>query len=261
MTKAVTKKLTRAQKVMVDNGLPEKAIIDQEERDKEWAKNPPKKSSMAPPPSDKFPLKPKEITLLFSLLDSKGRGAASLGCDSHIAEVAVLERLGFARQHGFGPTSFVITSLGEKETETLKRPEPPKVIEPTPQPTSKPYSAPTKSGRREPKEAKAAAPKVSKPRKVDHDLSPLCIECGVTSKNRSAALDFLFSKIGKMQAIVPVMKAIYGTAPTSEGAADTVIRALQRDVENGKAKDKYEVKRIKDAKGVYTYGLYNKKKN
>lgn len=252
-------KLTRAQKIMIDDGLPKEVIIDKTTRDEAWAKNPPKKG-YSPPPLDKnFPLKPSEITMLFSLLDSKARGAASLGCDSHIAEIAVLERLGYARQTGFGPTSFVITEAGVKKSETLKRPEPPKVIEPTPQKPTKPYSAPTKSGKREPKDqdAKAAKPPKAKVIKPDLNLSPICTECGVTSKNRSAALDMLAAKIGKMNSIEAVIKAVYN-GDGSEGAADTVIRGLQRDMENGKAKETYEVKRIKDAKGVYTYGLFKK---
>lgn len=261
MKVATNKKLTKSQQIMIKDGLPSKAAtVDQSERNKAWVNSPPKKTSHIPA-SEKFPLKPAEIVLLFSLLDSSERGAASLACSSHIAEVAVLERLGFARQHGFGPTSFVITPAGEKETKTLKRPEPPKVYEPTPQPQAE-YKP---SGKRVAPEkvAKVAkgpkAAKVPRAPKVDLNLSPVCVECGVTSKNRSAALDMLFAKIGKMHGIAAVIKAVYGTGPSSEGAADTVIRALQRDVENGKAKDKYEVKRVKDSKGVYSYGLYTKK--
>lgn len=253
---------THRRQLMIDDGLPPSFLIDQSERNKFWIDNPPLKYS-SPYIEKKINMKEEEINLLLELKASKEREAASLGCSGHTAEIAVLERLGFAKQHGYGPTSFYITDAGLEEAKKyIKQQQKRKEADikwhsefnasvKTPPKTKAP---PEKTGKRESKEK---APKASRAIKVDPNLSAICKECGVTSKNRSAALDFLNAKIGKQQPITAVMKAVYGTGG-SEAALDTVIRALQRDIGNSAAKDKYEVKRIKDAKGVYNYGLYKK---
>lgn len=210
-----------------------------------WKDNP---SKNAPYIEKKNNLTQEEIRLLFELKESKERGAASLGCSNHRAiSIATLEKLGFAKQHGFGPTSFYITDAGLKESTRHKQPEkkpPPPLVEAV-KPIQYGY---------------AKVPKTPKERvvKVDPNLSPIATECGTKSTNRVAALDFLYKFIGKMQTVAAVMKAIYGDKGATEGATDIVIKSLQRDLGNSKAKDKYEVKRVKDAKGVYSYGFYKK---
>src|SRR4051812_15455194 len=194
-------KYSKSQEAMIEDGLPASCILSSEDRVKAWDKSPPR--AYNPSYMEKsITMTKEEIALLFNLKDSKERGSASLGCSSHIVEVAVLEKLGYAKQHGFGPTSFYITEAGLKEAAKHKRPEAIKLREPEPAP-------PQKAARWKP-EPKATTPeKVAKPPKAPRidkvekakalDLSAICVECGVSSKNRSAALDFLFSKFGKMQ--------------------------------------------------------------
>jgi hypothetical protein len=253
-----TMKQTKSQKLMIDDGLPATAVVDQSERKQEWLKNPPSK----PAPYRDDRLTEAEIALLFDLKESKERGAASLGCsDRHMISIHQLEKLGFVQQHGFGPTCFYITDAGLKATKKYTRP-PTHNVQPEVRVTKQTrFMKASDKAAKEPKASKAAkAPKVKAPKsvKVNPDLSPICIECGINSKNRAAALDFLYSKIGKQQNLAATMKAVYGSEKASESALDTVIRAMQRDLENGKAKDKYEVKRVKDSKGVYNYGFYKK---
>lgn len=114
-------RLTKAEQLMVTDGCPIRLFISQEDRNKFWLDNPPSKSYTPSFPRKEIVMTPSELALLFSLRDSKKRGAASLGCSSHIAEVAVLERLGFAKQHGFGPTAFYISDAGVKELDKHKR--------------------------------------------------------------------------------------------------------------------------------------------
>lgn len=237
---------TKAQQLMIDDGLPSLLIIDQVERDKFWSDNPPRKYSVLYR-EEKIIMTQEQIALLFELKESKERGAASLGCSNHRLEpIAALEKLGFAKQHGYGPTSFYITEAGLEE---VKKHKPPKI---------KPLPVIETIAKEPPKAYKEPKAKAPKKVKINPDLSPICIECGVSSKNRSAALDFLYASIGKQKPIAVVMKVVYGNDKASEGALDTVIRALKQDVESGNAKDKYEVRRVKDAKGVYSYGLYKK---
>lgn len=244
---------TKSQQLMIEDGLPQSLILDQSERNKAWENSPPRKP--VPYFEKRVAMTQEEINLLFELKASKERGAASLGCNAHLTAIAYLEKAGFAKQHGYGPTAFFITDAGLDELKNHKKPEP-KPVKPQPVITKEIVkglgwkSAPkTGTGHREPK-----APNVARAKAIDPNLSALCKECGVTSKNRSAALDFLNTKIGKQQTVAATMKAVYGKDDASEGALDTVIRALQRDVGNSKAK--YEIKRIKDSKGVYSYGLY-----
>lgn len=211
-----------------------------------WKDNPSKKYSDSY--AERKSLTQEEIRLLFELKESKERGAASLGCSNHRAvSIATLEKLGFAKQHGFGPTSFYITDAGLKESTRHKQPEkkaPPPLVEAV-KPIQYGY-------------AKVPKPPKERVVKIDPNLSPIATECGTKSTNRVAALDFLYERIGKMSSISGVQRAIYGEGKGTEGAADIVIKSLQRDLGNSKAKDKYEVKRVKDAKGVYSYGFYKK---
>lgn len=246
---------TPSQQLMIDDGLPPSLIVDQQERNKFWLDHPPKRYS-AHYLEKKIDMTKEEITLLFELKASKDRGAASLGCSHHhIVSISKLERLGFAEQRGFGPTSFRITDAGLEE---LKKHKKPLVIDFVAPPAAVDEKVLKVLHNKTGKRPTAKTPKVAKAVKVNPDLSPICTECSVHSKNRAAALDFLYSKIGKQQSIASVMKVVYETDKASEGALDTVIRALQRDLGNSQAKDKYEVRRIKDAKGVYSYGLYKK---
>lgn len=251
-------KLSKGQQAMIEDGLPASCIISQEDREKSWKENPPK--AYNPSYMERGIMMTKEeISLLFNLKDSKERGSASLGCSGHIVEIAVLEKLGYAKKHGFSPTSFYITDAGIKEAMKHKRPEAPKQRELEPEPEKK-TSWRSKAAEKAPMAQKAPKPpRISKGEKAKAlDLSPICVECGVSSKKRSAALDFLFTKIGKMQTITSVMKAVYGTDKGSPAATDTVIRSLQRDVESGGGKDKYDVLREKNSKGEYSYGVFKK---
>ena len=246
-------KPTKAQEMMIKDGLPKKAIMSKQERDAAWQDHPPSSTMFLSNPIESNKMNHEEIVLLLELKESKERGAASLGCSHHrIPPIAILEKLGFAKQHGFGPTSFVITDKGLKEAEKYKELQAQRKKEAA----EKPIEVET-TPRTLPKLYKAPKTKVERAAKTNPNLSPISIECGVTSNNRTKALDFLYSKIGKMQAIAPVMKAVYGDGG-SVGALDTVIRALQIDLSRSSANDKYEVKRVKDSKGVYTYGFYKK---
>lgn len=113
--------LTRAQHLMVDDGLPLSAIMNQQERDKAWKENPPR--AYAAPYLKDVVMTESEIWLLFDLKDSKERGAASLSCGQRILQIAQLVKLGFARQHHFGETQFFITDAGMVEAKKHERPE------------------------------------------------------------------------------------------------------------------------------------------
>jgi hypothetical protein len=256
-------KPNKSQQMMISDGLPAKLIIDQEERKEFWLNNPPK-SNFAPYSEKKQPMTEEQIALLFALKESKERGAASLGCSNKLSSIAVLEKLGYAKQHGFGPTSFFITAAGLEEAKKHKKPEA-KVAEVSDDEFKKLLKGTKqliqeKTGKREPPKPKEPKAKATRAVKVNPNLSPVCIECGVSSPNRSAALDFLHSKLGKQQPIAAVLKAIYGAGKATEGATDIVIKSLMRDIGNSKANDKYELRRIKDSKGVFSYGLYAKSK-
>lgn len=252
-------KYTKSQKMMIEDGLPVKCIMDKKQRDQAWKDHPPTKA-FAPIFEKNINMTQEEIILLLELKESKERGAASLGCSHHrLAPIAQLERLGFAKQHGYGPTSFYITDAGLKEAGKYDKmyEERKKMAAEKPAPVIPPsrWAAESAKAYKISKEPKVQKAKPAS--KVNPNLSAICKECGVTSNNRTKALDFLFSKIGKMQTHASVMKAIYGSGGTP-GAADIVIKSIQRDLGNGGASGKYELKRDKDVKGVYTYGLYKK---
>lgn len=119
---------TKAQQLMIDDGLPLSFIMSQEERDKAWQAKPPRTAGQygkfnTEPTSYGATMTKEEITLLFELKASKERGAASLSCSQHLAAVAQLIKLGFARHHGFSDMQFFITDAGMAETKKHKRPE------------------------------------------------------------------------------------------------------------------------------------------
>lgn len=113
--------------MMTDDGLPLSCLISQEDRDKAWQAKPPRTAGQygkfnTEPTSYGATMTKEEITLLFELKASKERGAASLSCSQHLAAVAQLIKLGFARHHGFSDMQFFITDAGMKEADKHKRP-------------------------------------------------------------------------------------------------------------------------------------------
>jgi hypothetical protein len=235
-------KPTKAQQLMIDDGLPPSLIIDQSERNRYWQEHPPK-SYASPYLEKKIVMTQEQINLLFELKASKDRGAASLGCNSHLAEIAELEKMGYAQQHGFGPTSFYITEAGLVELKKHKKVV--KSYEPDSVPTTDKIGI-TGWAPKGPKQTRE--PKVAD---VDRKLSKICTECNVRSGHRGAVLDFLNSKIGKQQPLAAISKAV----AEPEGAVNSSAKALMIDL--GKKKAKYEIKCVKDTKGV-SYGLYAK---
>jgi hypothetical protein len=70
----------------------------------------------------------QQVTLLLELRDSKARGAASMSCGGfRMSDSTTLVEKGFAEQHRFGSTFFVITDAGIEEAKKFKsRPTPEK---------------------------------------------------------------------------------------------------------------------------------------
>jgi hypothetical protein len=224
-----------------------------------WQDSPPRKHT-DPVIEKGYKLNHEEIVLLLELKESKERGSASLGCSHHrLAPIASLERMGLARQHGFGPTSFYITDAGMKETAKHNR-----LYEARKEEQQRSIELTIKQAEKQRQEKKEAArlyqppkTKVQRAVKSNPNLSAISIECGVTSNYRTKALDFLSSKPGKLQTVAATMKVVYD-GNGSPGSLDTVIRALQIDLSKSAARDRYEIRRTKDAKGAYAYGFYKK---
>lgn len=227
--------ITRAQQLMVDDGLPWQAILTDEQREQAWKDNPPKPASTI----NDGPAK-KEVpadVLAFAAEEADKKNTQK---KNRIAKMVNKSKAPDPSTHRWDAT--------KNKWVPIPGVEQPKKVKPLNVAKIK-KAAEKKAG----VQKKATPKKAKAPSAPAKDKSPIAEALGLrTGSKHETIAQFLDDKLGKMITEAAIIKHVYNDPAVTK---TNRIKDLMRIMEDNK---KYEMK-VDTKNGVTSYGLYLKK--